>query len=154
MRLTVFSLCVIGLVGLAGAVPAQTGSSVRGRWLTQDQKGVVEIFGCGQDTMCGNLVWLKPDPAKPGPARDEHNPDPNRRNRPLCDLTILYGFKQSDPGLWSGYIYSPEDGEVYTANMHVEDGKLKLRGYVGIPLLGQTQTWTPAGPQFAACHAG
>ena len=38
----------------------------------------------------------------------------------------------------------PRDGSVYHAQMEVSpDGqKLFVRGYLGVPMLGQTQTWT------------
>ena len=35
------------------------------------------------------------------------------------------------------------DGETYRCTMRVrEDGSLRVRGYVGVPLLGKTQIWT------------
>jgi len=36
----------------------------------------------------------------------------------------------------------PEDGKVYTAEIWVEEGKLKVRGYVGF--FYRTQTWLRA----------
>jgi uncharacterized protein (DUF2147 family) len=155
MKTTRIALFVLGLAGLAGsAAPALAADgTVEGRWLTENQKGVVDISPCGQQ-ICGRLVWMKPDPvreAKDGPPHDQHNPDPNQRQRSLCGLTILYDFKQTDPGDWRGLIYSPEDGQVYHANMHIENGMLKLRGYVGIPLLGETQTWTRPEASVGVC---
>ena len=42
-----------------------------------------------------------------------------------------------------GWIYDPDSGSTYTAEMHLEGpDTLKLRGYLGISLLGQTQVWT------------
>ena len=38
-----------------------------------------------------------------------------------------------------GTILDPEDGKVYKAEVWVEDGKLKVRGYIGF--LYKTQTW-------------
>ncbi len=154
MRMTrnaLFALLFAGLAAMSGAALAADGT-VEGRWLTQDQKGVIEIGPCGQ-LVCGRLVWMKPDPVKDadGLPHDGYNPDPAQRQRPLCGLAILYNFQQTDPGDWQGLIYSPEDGQVYHANMHVENGALKLRGYLGIPLLGQTQTWTRPDASFGAC---
>jgi uncharacterized protein (DUF2147 family) len=145
----IFAVLLIGLPALAHA---QNGG-VFGRWLTEDKKGVIEIGHCG-DLICGAIDYVKPDPAKTGTPRDEHNPDPKLRDRPLCGLVILYNFKEADPGKWEGLIYSPENGEIYHANMHLEGPTLKLRGYIGISLLGETQTWTRADPSFKSCRAG
>ena len=42
-----------------------------------------------------------------------------------------------------GAIYSAEDGKAYKANLSLQaDGTLRLRGYVGAPILGKTQIWT------------
>ncbi len=43
----------------------------------------------------------------------------------------------------SGQIYNGENGKTYTANISLQpDGKLRLRGYVGSPMFGETQFWT------------
>jgi hypothetical protein len=50
---------------------------------------------------------------------------------------------QVGPNLWKGHITDPRNGSVYQMEMYLKpDGTLALRGYLGIPLLGQTQTWT------------
>ena len=47
-------------------------------------------------------------------------------------------------GKWQGRIYDPESGNVYSSNMRVErNGKLKMRGYLGIPLFGRTASFVP-----------
>ena len=64
----------------------------------------------------------------------------------MLGLRILSGFSEADPGVWEdGEIYDPSDGDVYHANI-AEDGptRLRLRGYIGIPLFGRTQGWTRA----------
>jgi uncharacterized protein (DUF2147 family) len=43
----------------------------------------------------------------------------------------------------NGQIYNGENGRTYSANISLQaDGKLRLRGYVGSPMLGETQLWT------------
>jgi uncharacterized protein (DUF2147 family) len=138
---------------------AQTGGDVTGRWLTENGKGVIVIAPCG-DALCGSLDWMKPPAdAKPGAIpRDKHNPDPARRQQPMCGLQIIYGFHRDggDPKRWvEGHIYDPESGDTYHANITLEDANhLRLRGYVGIPLLGESQRWTRADRNQARCHAG
>ncbi len=65
------------------------------------------------------------------------------KDRPLVGLRILWGFKQ-DGSQWSGgLVLDPESGKIYRASLALEDGgkKLRLHGYIGIPLLGRTQYW-------------
>ena len=42
-----------------------------------------------------------------------------------------------------GRIYNGENGKTYDANISLQpDGKLRLRGFVGTPMFGETQVWT------------
>ncbi len=42
-----------------------------------------------------------------------------------------------------GQILDPNNGKIYRSKLSVTDGgkKLNVRGYIGIPMLGRTQTW-------------
>ena len=62
-----------------------------------------------------------------------------------CAMPLIWGFKAtSDPNTFeSGQIYNGENGKIYNANISLQaDGTLRLRGYVGTPLFGETQVWT------------
>lgn len=150
---------MLGMALVVAAAPAMArdGSGVVGRWLTQDKKGVVAITRCGT-SICGRLDWLYKPLVDGKPARDTHNPNPARRGDPLCGLTMLYDFHRDtdNPRRWvDGYIYDPESGDVYHAQITpVDPDHLRLRGYVGIPLFGESQIWTRAGPSKPACHVG
>ena len=43
-----------------------------------------------------------------------------------------------------GDILDPNNGKVYKSKMKLVDNgaKLDVRGYIGVPLLGRTQSWT------------
>ena len=88
------ALCALILLGAT-----QPGSSPEGRWLTEKKNGIVEIFRCaGGDVLCGRLVWFR---LKPGDSNlDLNNSDPKLRNRPLCGLVFMTGFKPADPNNW------------------------------------------------------
>jgi uncharacterized protein (DUF2147 family) len=123
-----------------------------GLWLVENGEGAIEILPCPDTAaLCGRLVWMKPD-SNPPPL-DRHNPDPAKRNHPICGLMLMTGFNQDATGAWKGGdLYNPEDGHRYPAIIR-RDGPdlLKLRGYVLIPLLGQTQTWRRAPPDLGRC---
>ncbi|MHA6915050.1 DUF2147 domain-containing protein [Ralstonia pseudosolanacearum] len=68
----------------------------------------------------------------------------DRRDQPIVGLTILKELKKTGDNEWTGgNILDPENGKVYSAKMSLsEDGrKLNVRGFLGISLLGRTQTW-------------
>lgn len=128
------------------AFPARAASPVGG-WWTEGRNGQVTIEGCG-DRLCGKLAALKePLNAEGQPKRDRNNPDPALRDRPLIGLPLLRGFAPDpdEPNKWSGgTIYDPESGKTYKCTLTLQaDGLLEVRGYVGLPLLGRSQTWSP-----------
>jgi len=74
---------------------------------------------------------------------DRKNPDPELRERPVVGMQLLkdYRFKN---GAWRGRLYDPGSGGTYSSYMKINDeGRLKLRGYIGFSLLGKTQTFRP-----------
>lgn len=141
--------CLGALWAMAGGIAvAAPDAGPTGLWVVEDGKGAIDIEPCG-DKLCGNLAWLKNPLNDQGkPKTDIHNDDASLRARPLCGLPILWGFGPDGDKAWSGgNIYDAEHGETYRSNMHLQDdGTLRVRGYVGISLLGKTQVWTrPSG---------
>jgi uncharacterized protein (DUF2147 family) len=68
----------------------------------------------------------------------------DQKDAPMLGLTLVKGMKRDGNNYAGGTILDPRDGTVYHAQMELsEDGQqLSVRGYLGIPLLGQTQIWT------------
>lgn len=138
------------------AAGAQTPAAVYGKWLTESTNAHVELYRCAdpaRGAICGKVVWLR-NPTNPDqtPAasvedvRDVKNPDPALRQRPILGLEFLNGFKPSaeEANVFvDGKIYSAEDGDTYSARIRLETpDRLVLRGFVGLPMLGKSQTWT------------
>jgi uncharacterized protein (DUF2147 family) len=100
---------------------------------------------CGPD-LCGRIVGLARAPAAPAPT--------DWQGASQCGLTIIRTAPANDGSgdqLWRGSILDPRDGSVYNAQIKVDAAHhLLLRGYVGLPIFGETQTWTayngPTGP--------
>lgn len=66
-----------------------------------------------------------------------------RRNQPIVGLEIL-SHMRPDGSEWSGgEVLDPESGRSYRAIMHLEDDgrRLVVRGYIGRPLFGRSQSW-------------
>lgn len=138
------------LVLSAGAAMAQATTSAAspvGLWQTEGGKSHVRIYPCGAQ-LCGQIVWLREPLGKDGqPKLDTKNPEAAKRTQKIVGLQMLWNFvKSSSPNEWeSGRIYNPEDGETYKSTMKLRpDGKLEVRGYVGISLLGKSQYWERA----------
>jgi uncharacterized protein (DUF2147 family) len=66
-----------------------------------------------------------------------------RKDKPIVGLVIIRHMKQDGGQYDDGDILDPESGRVYRCKMHLDqDGtRLVLRGYLGISLLGRSQTW-------------
>lgn len=131
------------LVLVAGA--AQAASPI-GVWLASKGRSHVQIYNCGAQ-LCGKIIWLKEPNNKDGsPKVDAKNPDKSKKSRKILGMHILNGFVKDpdEANYWTGgKIYNPEDGEIYKCTLTLrKDGKLRVRGYVGVPLLGKTQIWT------------
>jgi uncharacterized protein (DUF2147 family) len=93
-------------------------------------------------------VWFKsPNNAQGEPLLDLKNTDPALRRRSLLGLTILTGLRRADENRWvDGKIYNPQDGVNYEALITIQDnGDLRLRTYVLLPLFGKTRIWTRIG---------
>jgi len=133
----------LALALAAGSAFAQ--ASPAGTWKTIDdntgkQKGEVTIVDNG-GTFSGKVSKI----LVPG---DENKTctkcTDDRKDQPIKGLTILTGLKADGNNNWDGgQILDPENGKVYSAKMSLsEDGqKLNVRGFLGISLLGRTQTW-------------
>ncbi len=64
------------------------------------------------------------------------------KNVPILGLVLVSGLEQ-DGDEWSGgKILDPKNGKYYKCYLKLEEkNKLKLRGYIGISLLGRTEYW-------------
>ncbi len=65
------------------------------------------------------------------------------KDQPIVGMTILSGLKKDGDDYAGGQITDPANGKTYKSKLSVADGgkKLNVRGYIGMPMLGRTQTW-------------
>jgi uncharacterized protein (DUF2147 family) len=134
-----FFVFLVGAFGTGLAVAAQ---SPVGKWKTLDEKSgkvtsEVEIYEQA-GKLFGKIVAL------PEPNDRQGNPKictactGTDKNKPILGLVILRDFS-STGDLYKGTVVDPNDGQLHTVEIWVEDGKLRLRGYVGF--FYQTRTW-------------
>jgi uncharacterized protein (DUF2147 family) len=128
---------------LAAAGPDDT---VAGFWQQADSDGHVgawfyftEVNGLYQ----GRLVKMFKQPGEQKIVTICTKCDGKQKNAPMLGLTIIKDMRRDGAKYENGTILDPRDGKVYHAQMELSaDGqKLSVRGYLGIPLLGQTQVW-------------
>jgi len=141
------------MVVLSGWLAAPQHDAILGRWHTENDDAIVEIYKCGQ-FFCGKILDIE---EKVYPADDEMgmagqpkvdrlNPDPELREQPIVGLVIMEGFSP-DGAMWrGGTIYDPDRGKTYRCKMKLVDGgkRLYVRGYIGVSLLGRTTHWRRA----------
>lgn len=114
-------------------------AAIQGNWLTEPRDGIIQITGDAQGVYEGRIVGGN----SPGKL-DSKNPDPAKRGMVLRGQLIMRDLKYDGDGQWSGgTIYDPNSGSTYKCKLELrDDGTLKVRGYIGISLLGKTQIWT------------
>jgi uncharacterized protein (DUF2147 family) len=132
-------------------VLSQNPDAIGGKWWNQERDAQIEIYACN-GKYCGKVVWLK-EPNFPAndpkgmagqPKVDRANPDPAKRGQPILGLNLVGGFTYAGEDLWEGgFIYDPRDGKTYKCKMTLEKpDHLKVRGFIGIALIGKTNHWT------------
>jgi uncharacterized protein (DUF2147 family) len=139
-------LLTIILVLSSSTIWAQTSNAdaILGIWKTGEGNGHVEIYKNG-DKYQGKIVWLKEpnDPKTGKPKTDIQHPDKSNHSRPILGLVNLWGFSFKGKTYENGKIYDPKNGKEYKCVMTPKDANtLDVRGYVGITLIGRTDTWT------------
>jgi uncharacterized protein (DUF2147 family) len=140
-------------VGLALASASAWAATPVGLWHAEGGAAKVRIEPCGE-TLCGRVLWLRSPLDEDGcPRRDRLNPDPALQARMVEGLMILRGLVAREDGTWTdGSIYDPASGRTYSCQLTLAgDDRLLLRGYVGVPLLGRTTTWTRVGAERRLC---
>ncbi|MES2758643.1 MAG: DUF2147 domain-containing protein [Pseudomonadota bacterium] len=82
------------------------------------------------------------------PADQEQNPkcdkcEGARKDQPMVGMMILSGLKKDGDAFSGGEILDPANGKVYRSKATLKDGgkKLEVRGYIGAPMFGRSQTW-------------
>ncbi len=126
------------------AIGFAAAASPLGNWTTIDdvtgkKRAVVRISQARDNTLNATIVRVY---AQPGDINKCHKCSGRFKNKPIIGLPFGWGFKQTAANKWTGgRILDPKTGKIYHAQMTLKDNKLYVRGYIGISLIGRTQTW-------------
>ena len=135
---------LISFFSLFLSLHANADSEILGKWIPEERDAVYNFYECG-DAICAKVFSLKEpnDPETGKPKLDKINEDESLRTRPLLGMQFLDGLKKKGKGKWGdGTVYNGRDGKTYTALMKLKNGRLEVRGYVGMPMLGKSTFFT------------
>ena len=141
--------CLRRTLGLLTALLGATALVVTGDNLPGDIVGVwdtgdgahVEVYE-RDGKYHGKFIRFYDDP--PAGGIDVKNPDPELLGRTLLGTNFILNFEFIGAKWRNGRIYNPENGKRYKADLELQDGVLKVRGWVWMRFLGRTVEWTRA----------
>jgi uncharacterized protein (DUF2147 family) len=140
-------ISLVAFVAVVGSGSLMAAQAPVGKWNTVDDKSgkmvsEVEVYTEGGKVF-GKIVGLaEPNNAQGKPKTCTACTGADK-DKPIVGLVIIKDLAASGDRYKGGTILDPEDGKIYKAEVWVEDGKLKVRGYLG--LFYKTQTWVKAG---------
>jgi uncharacterized protein (DUF2147 family) len=145
MRTLIQASLIAAILAAPLAAWAQNDSPV-GLWRTIDDetgktKSLVRITETNGE-LSGKIEKLFREPS------EDQNPKCDKceganKDQPILGMTILSGLKKDGDSYAGGHVIDPKKGKTYKAKVTLTDSgkKLEMRGYIGTPLLGRTQTW-------------
>ena len=78
------------------------------------------------------------------------NPNPRcdkcqgaNKDQPVLGMVFMSGLRKKGEEYSGGEILDPDSGKVYRSKLMLVEGgkKINVRGYVGVPMFGHSQTW-------------
>lgn len=144
MKKILNSIALYLVVTISYAVPI---NSPIGYWKTIDDvshtpKSILELSMDENEYLQGKVVKIfGKDPSELCTACKGRN-----HNKPILGMILLEKLQANlkSPGEWSnGSIIDPANGKIYHCYVRVSANgqQLTIRGFVGIPLFGRSQTW-------------
>jgi len=140
---TLVTLAAMSLFPTLAAVAQRPPTdAIIGTWEADDGTVKLEMYKAGSEfqarLLYGNEVVERDNVTF---KKDTKNPDPAMRSRSLKNIVFVWGLRWDD-GKWSdGALYDGSSGRTYRCTVEVKDGKMHLRGYLGVSLLGQTRAF-------------
>jgi len=144
-RMILRAALALSLMASVGPSIAVTPADPSGTWVTDDRIARIRVERCGVklEQLCGYIVWMKqPVDANGQPIRDQHNPDPAKRSRPIVGQQMLMGLTRNSDSRFEGRVYNAETGKYYEISLWPGAAdRLNIKGCMFSILCG-TRTWT------------
>jgi uncharacterized protein (DUF2147 family) len=120
-------------------------AQIEGKWKTIDDetkqaKSIVEIYKKSDGKYYGKISQLLIKPANPNCTECKDD----RKNKPILGMEIIRGLKKDGNEFTGGTITDPKTGKTYKCTITKSGDNLNVRGYIGLSVLGRTQTWQKA----------
>ena len=142
---------VLALAVTSVAADSTANEDIGGWWQSWDsllfvsvQDNQAQLFAAGilnPSLVKGELIsW-----SSENPLLDIENPEPGLQSRELLGLEISENLRKQGK-LWRGRIYDPRSGSWYKSHVSVIDDELNIRGYIGMPMFGQTRIFERYNP--------
>ena len=113
-----------------------------GRWQVIDDEG--KQGGQVETYLRDGRLFGKITQSRPGRPPDEPctKCPGDLKNKPVLGMVIIRDFRPQGDRWVGGTVLDPENGKIYKGKIwSVGEDRLRMRGFVGIPLLGRSQTW-------------
>jgi uncharacterized protein (DUF2147 family) len=144
MKTRSFALVSLALAAMTTAPAEASGpEAVTGTWQVYGDKdgapdGRVRLF-LQDNKLVGVVDQLRPD--VPPDSKCTKCSGENK-DKPILGLKVLWGFEKDGDRWTGGSILEPQTGSTYKGKLHLATpDSLEVRGYLGVPLFGRTQTW-------------
>ncbi len=131
-------------------MPAFAADPILGEWRNIDDrtgfsKGIINIVLEKDGTYSGTITRVIPRPNYKPVILCQHCPAPYT-GKVIVGLKVLTNLRNDpkQPGrYYGGRILDPLNGNLYSAKAHIssDNRRLNMRGFVGVSVLGRTQTW-------------
>jgi uncharacterized protein (DUF2147 family) len=139
------SLFLITILFLFSITYGKDGS-VEGYWQTIDDstnkpRSIIQLYLKDGELRAKIVkIYLRKD--------EEENPlctkcKGDKKDKPALGMEVLEGVRWDGEEYSGGTVLDPDNGKTYRCKISLMDngGKIKIRGYIGISLLGRTQYW-------------
>lgn len=135
---TIFTLVMVAFMGILSS-----SAQVTGKWKTFDDetgeaKSIVHVYE-EDGKLYGKVVEILNPAKKDKKCQNCKGAD---KDKPILGLVIIKGLKKDGESYTDGDILDPNKGKLYSCTIKLDGkDKLNVRGYMGLSLLGRTQTW-------------
>jgi uncharacterized protein (DUF2147 family) len=139
-------LVVLFILSVLTSLAFAQEKTIVGTWMTIDDetgdpKSYVSIYE-KDGKFYGKIDSLIRKPGEdPDPVCDKCPDDDPRKDQKILGMEIIKDMEKDGDEYKDGTILDPKKGKVYDCKLWIEDGKLKVRGY--LLFFFRTQTWHP-----------